>query len=280
MTTPPRVLAPPGACDCHFHIFGPYERFPLHAGRGYDPPAASVEDYLAMAGAVGLQRMVVVQASVYGTDNRATLDAVQRFGVDRARAVAVIDDRFDDAALRQLDAAGVRGVRFNLVSGNSTPEHQLDVLAQRIAPLGWHIQIYADGDRLAELAPRLTRLPVDVVIDHLGGVRTEHGTGHPHFHALLRLLDLGRAWVKLCSYRASSKGAPWDDAGDNVGTLAAAAPERCVWGTDWPHPGMDPVPDAGLLLDQLFTWVSDPDARQRILVDNPARLYGFPTNGR
>jgi predicted TIM-barrel fold metal-dependent hydrolase len=267
--------APPLTCDCHFHIFGPYDHFPLHAGRTYTPPAALVPDYLAMADTVGIGRMVVVQASVYGTQNEVTLDAVSQFGLPRARAVVVIDDSVDAAALQRMHDRGARGVRFNMVSGNGTPEEQLDALAQRLAPLGWHIQIYAEGDKLAEIAPRLAKLPVDVVIDHLGGVKAELGTSHPQFTTLLRLLDSGRVWIKLCSYRASSAGHPWGDAEPNVKALVAAAPDRCVWGTDWPHPQMAPVPEAGLLFDQFVEWVPDASLRQRILVDNAAKLYGF-----
>ena len=274
-TRPPQEKAPPGTVDCHFHIFGPYNRFPLDDGRLYTPDAALVPAYLAMAGALGIERMVVVQASVYGTRNEVTTDAVRQFGLHRARAVAVIDESFDAAALRRLHDAGVRGVRFNMVSGNGTPEDQLDALARRIADLGWHIQIYADGEKLAAIAPRLADLPVEVVIDHLGGVKAALGTDHPQFQALLRLLDSGRAWVKLASYRASSAGHPWEDTGPNVRALVAAAPERCVWGTDWPHPEMDPRPDAGRLLDQLFAWVPNEATRRSVLVDNPGRLYGF-----
>ncbi len=167
---------------------------------------------------------------------------------------------------------GVRGVRFNMVSGNGTPEDQLDALARRLAPLGWHIQIYAEGDKLADVAPRLASLPVDVVIDHSGGVRAALGTAHPQFQALLRLLDSGRAWIKVCSYRASSAGQPWSDVAPNVKALVAAAPERCVWGTDWPHPQMDPSPEAGLLFDQFVEWVPDAALRQRVLVDNAAQV--------
>jgi predicted TIM-barrel fold metal-dependent hydrolase len=234
-----------------------------------------VAQYLTMADTVGIGRMVVVQASVYGTHNAVTLDAVQQFGLHRARAVAVIDDSFDDAALRRLHERGVRGVRFNMVSGNGTPEDQLGALARRLAPLGWHIQIYAEGDKLADIAPRLAKLPVDVVIDHSGGVKAALGTGHPQFQALLTLLDSGHVWIKLCSYRASSTGQPWADVAPNVKALAAAAPERCVWGTDWPHPQMNPAPEAGLLFDQFVEWVPDAAVRQRILVDNAAKLYGF-----
>lgn len=274
-TRPPKQKAPPLTCDSHFHIFGPYDRYPLSAGRGYNPPEALVPDYLAMAESLGIQRMVVVQASVSGVDNAVTLDAVRQFGLHRARAVVVIDDSFDDAALRAMHDQGVRGARFNMVSGNGTPEDQLVALARRLAPLGWHIQIYADGDKLEAIAPLLATLPVGVVVDHCGGVKADLGTAHPQFQALLRLLDTGRAWIKVCSYRVSSVGQPWTDAAPNVRALVAAAPERCVWGTDWPHPQMDPAPEAGLLLDQFVEWVPDEAARQRILVDNPARLYDF-----
>jgi predicted TIM-barrel fold metal-dependent hydrolase len=274
-TRPPKRQAPALICDCHFHIFGPYDRFPLDAGRTYTPPAALVPEYLAMADAVGIGRMVVVQASVYGTQNEVTLNAVQQFGLHRARAVVVIDDSIDDAALRRMHERGARGVRFNMVSGNGTPEEQLDALARRLAPLGWHIQIYAEGDKLAAIAPRLAKLPVDVAIDHCGGVKAELGTAHPQFTALLRLLDSGRIWIKLCSYRVSSAGQPWNDVAPNVKALVAAAPERCVWGTDWPHPQMDPAPEAELLYDQFVEWVPDAAVRQRVLVDNAQVLYGL-----
>ena len=274
-TRPPKQKAPALTCDCHFHIFGPYDRFPLSAGRTYDPPPALVPDYLAMADAVGIQRMVVVQASVSGTDNAVTLDAVRQFGQHRARAVAVIDDRFTDTKLKQMHDGGVRGVRFNLASGNGTPIEQLETIAHRLAPLGWHIQVYTEGETLAEMATTLAKLPVEIVIDHCGGVKAGLGLEHPQFHALLRLLDTGRAWIKVCSYRVSSTGQPWADAEPNVQTFAARFPERCVWGTDWPHPGMNPCPEAGLLLDQIFAWVPHAAARHRILVENPAKLYGF-----
>lgn len=275
MSHVPKQKAPSLSCDCHFHIFGPYDRFPLSEGRTYSPPPALVPQYLDMAETLGLQRMVVVQASVSGTDNAVTLDAIRQFGLHRARGVAVIDDSFDDAALRSLHDQGIRGVRFNMVSGNGTPEDQLEALARRVAPLGWHIQIYADGDKMLAIAPLLARLPVQVVIDHCGGVMAALGTRHPQFQALLRLMDSGRAWMKVCGYRVSSAGAPYADVEANVKALVAAAPDRCVWGTDWPHPQMDPLPEAGLLLDQFFEWIPDAEVRHKVLVDNAARLYGF-----
>ena len=275
MVTPLQLKPPPLSCDCHFHIFGPYDRFPLDAGRHYTPPAALVPDYLAMAETIGLQRMVIVQPSPYGTDNRATLDAVESFGRHRAVAIAVLDETVNAPTLRGLNDAGVRGARFNLVSGNGTPVEQLQTLARRLAPLGWHIQVYADGETMLELGDMLAQLPVPIVVDHCGGVKAALGVAHPQFQALLHLMDTGNAWIKICSYRVSSTGAPFADAQANVQVLVATAPERCVWGTDWPHPGMDPVPDAGQLFDQFCAWVPDAATRQRILVDNPAKLYGF-----
>nr|WP_294505826.1 amidohydrolase family protein [uncultured Rhodopila sp.] len=274
-TRPPGQKAPPLSTDCHFHIFGPFDRFPMSPGRHYTPPEALVRRYLRVAETIGIERMVVVQASIYGTDNAVTLDAISQFGQHRARGVAVIDDGFDAAALTRLHDQGIRGVRFNMVSGNGTPEDQLEALARRVAPLGWHIQIYADGAKMLEIGELLARLPVEVVIDHCGGVKAARGVAHPQFQALLRLLDTGRAWMKVCSYRASSDGPPWADVQANVKALVAAAPDRCVWGTDWPHSQMDPAPEAGLLLDQFVAWVPETEARQKILVDNPARLYGF-----
>ncbi|WP_428486953.1 amidohydrolase family protein [Rhodopila sp.] len=271
----PRQRAPALSTDCHFHIFGPFDRYPMSPGRHYTPPEALLPRYLALAATLGIQRMVVVQASIYGTDNAVTLDAIAQFGLHRARGVAVIDDSFDDAALRRLHEQGIRGVRFNMVSGNGTPEDQLQALVRRVAPLGWHIQIYADGPKMREIGPMLAKLPVAVVIDHCGGVKAALGTDHPQFQALLRLLDSGRSWIKVCSYRASSAGPPFADMAANVKALVAAAPDRCVWGSDWPHAQMNPVPEAGVLLDQFFDWVPDAAARQKILVDNPSRLYGF-----
>jgi predicted TIM-barrel fold metal-dependent hydrolase len=276
VTPRPSWRAPPLSCDCHFHIFGPYDRFPLDAGRHYDPAPALIPAYLRVAEALGIERMVIVQPSVYGTDNACSLDAAARFGLDRARVVAVVDDGFDDAALRDLQAKGTRGVRFNAVSGNGTPLDQLDALARRIAPLGWHLQVYANGEILAELAPRLAVLPVEVVVDHMGGVRTADGLDGAGFRALLALLETGRAWVKLSGYRISSAGPPFHDVAPFARALLDAAPDRCVWGTDWPHPSLsDWMPEDGALFDRLGEWAPSAAERRRVLVDNPARLYGF-----
>ena len=235
--------------------------------------------YLDMLNTIGLCRTVMVQPSVYGTDNAATLDAVEEIGRHRARAVVVVDDGFGAAELAALAARGARGVRFNAVSGNGAPLAQLERLAARIAPLGWHVQLYTHPDALPELEPALRRLPVPAVLDHMGGVKAAAGgVEHPGFRALLRLLEGGRAWVKLSGYR-SSAGPPYADVAPMARALLSAAPDRCVWGTDWPHPSLhDPaeVPDDGELLDALGAWAPDGAVRRAVLVDNPARLYGFP----
>ncbi len=273
----PSERAPAGATDCHFHIFGPSDKYPLSPGRSYDPVTADIDAYLAMADVLGLQRMVVVQASIYGTDNACTLDAVAAFGRERARAVVVVDDSLGDGDLRALDRRGVRGVRFNAVSGNGTPLDQLETVAGRVAPLDWHVQLFAHGAQLPELEQRLLRLPVPVVIDHMGQVSPARGPDGPEAQALFRLLGSGRCWVKLCAYRSSLAGPPYADMAPLGRALIAAAPERCLWGSDWPHTHLEgrAMPDDGRLLDLLGEWAPDPAQRRRILVENPAALYGF-----
>lgn len=281
VTSRPGWQPPAGGVDCHMHIFGPYDRYPLSPGRSYTPPEASIAQYQAMLGTIGLSRTVVVQPSIYGTDNAVTLDAVAALGMDRARAVVVVDDAVDAAALREMDRRGARGVRFNAVSGNGTPLEQLEALVAKIAPLGWHLQLYAHAAEILALEGVLARLPVPVVIDHMGGIQaSEGGVDHPAFAAMIRLLE-GRAsssiWAKLCGYR-SSAGHPYGDVAAMARAMIAAAPDRCVWGTDWPHPSLFPpadMPDDGHLLDLLGDWAPDPAQRRAILVENPGRLYGF-----
>lgn len=277
VTSRPDWQPPANSTDCHCHIFGPYGCYPLSAGRSYTPPEASIAQYLAMLDTIGVRRTVIVQPSINGTDNAVTLDAVEAIGLDRARAVVVVDDGIGTAQLKTMSARGARGLRFNAVSGNGTPLDQLPRLADRLAPLGWHLQLYAHAEQLLELEPVVTRLPVPVVIDHMGGVQaSDGGANSPGFKALLRLLERG-AWAKLCGYR-SSAGYPYEDVAPMARAMIAAAPERCVWGTDWPHPSLDTpeeVPDDGYLMDLLGQWAPEPAQRQAILVDNPARLYGF-----
>lgn len=275
-THPPRHKAPPGSCDSHFHIFGPYARFPMSASRPYTPPPASIDHYLDMANTLGLDRRVVVQASVYGTDNRVTMDAVARFGRDTARAVVVVDEGMLPAEMQELADEGAVGIRLNVVSGNGTPIEQVESLARRIESLGWHIQLYTKGPALKELAPHLARLPVPLVLDHMAGVDAADGPEGAELEAALRLLETGNVWVKISGYRSSKP--PYNDLLPIARRFVAAAPERCVWGTDWPHTQFETkeqMTDDGMLLDWLFDWVPDAATREKILVTNPAALYRF-----
>ncbi|MBN3802843.1 amidohydrolase family protein [Paraburkholderia sp. Ac-20336] len=277
---PPRNPAPRFSCDCHFHVFGDplaYPlRYPFTTPRDYTPPAASLHAWRDMAAVLGLERMVIVQPSVYGTDNRCTLDALQAVGVERGRAVVVLGDDVSDEALERLHRAGVRGVRFNLVNAGGLTPDRINTIAHRVAAFGWHLQFYVDGPQLPALAPLIAGLPTPAVIDHMGQIRASSPTYRQETEALLRLLSNGKTWVKLCGYRASTTTYPYDDVLALARALVAAAPERCVWGTDWPHPGLvDGMPEDAALLDLLDTWTPTRAVRDRILVDNPAVLYGF-----
>ena len=275
----PAGALPPGACDCHVHVFGRPSRYPLAAGRAYTPPEASFRSYQAVMRGLGLTRAVLVQPSVYGTDNRAMLDAM-RHGGPAVRGVAVIgapdDCGVDDLAA--LDAAGVRGVRMNTLFPGPEGTDDLDELAARIAPFGWHLQVLIDVAETTGLAKRLGSLPVATVIDHLGHMPASLGRDHPGFQDLLALLREGRSWVKLSApYRLSGRsGPPYDDVRPFAEAVLEAAPDRVVWGSDWPHPAIEgPRPHPATLLDPLFDWVDDADLRRRVLVENPAHLYGF-----
>jgi 2-pyrone-4,6-dicarboxylate lactonase len=274
----PRTAFPPGATDCHAHVFGPAARYPWSPARGYTPPDCLLADYRHMLATIGCERAVLVQPSVYGTDNRAHLDALAEAG-PAFRMVAVPAPDAPQAELERMAAAGVRGVRFNLVSRGGGSLDGLESMARRLAPLGWHIQLFAGPETLARIEPALAALPVPVVIDHMGHVTTDLGLDNPGFQALLRLLRGGNAWVKLSgAYRTSCEPrAPYRDVVPYAQALIEAGPERCVWGSDWPHPMHNgrPMPNDGDLADLLADWAPDPAVRRRILVDNPARLYGF-----
>ena len=289
--TPVGFRVPPGACDCHVHVFGSAEEFPFVASRGYTPPPASADDLLKLQNALGLSRVVIVQPSVYGTDNSCTLDGIRRLGLERARGVAVIDDKTTDAALKEMHAAGIRGVRVNLETGGvSDPaisRRDLRAAIERVAPLGWHVQVYTRLSVVEAVQDDVMQAAVPVVFDHFGGAQAAGGVDQPGFAALLALVGSGKAYVKVSGhYRSSTKAPAFDDVAPLARALIAANPERILWGTDWPHPHhadpgkeMEPTPsfdiDDGLALAQLPRWAPTAATRRKILVDNPARLYGF-----
>ena len=273
----PKLQIPPGSCDCHAHIFGPQDRYPYTPHRSYTPPEASVEAYLRMLAALGFERAVIVQPSVYGIDNRCTRDAIVASG-GRWRGVAVVEPCVTGSQLAELHAAGFRGVRINLLFKGGLQLNALEQIAHNIKPLGWHVQLLLDGRDLQQLAERLRRLPVDFVVDHMGHMPASLGTAHAGFQTLLQLLRGGRCWVKLSgAYRIAANPYPYDDATPFARALVEAAPDKLVFGTDWPHPSISvPMPQDASLLDLLPAWAPDEATRRQILVENPARLYDFP----
>lgn len=276
-TRRPILVAPANACDSHCHIIGPQARYPVSPSASFAAPDALEDAYLRMAEALGLERMVIVQPSFYGTDNSRTVDAIADFGQHRARGVAAVAPDVSDASLRELDAAGIRAARFITTAGGGAAITDLETVARKIAPLGWHVELYVPPASWPAILPILSRLPVPAVLDHMAAMSADPARNDPEvFAAILRLLDSGKAWVKLCGYRASAAGHPYADVVGLAKTLIAHAPSRCVWGSDWPHtaiPGQ--MPDDGDLIDLLLDWEPDETTRRAILADNPARLYGF-----
>ena len=278
--TRPRLQLPRGACDCHMHIYD--ARFPLAAKARRQEPDAPVAAYRALQSVLGLERVVVVQPTAYGMDNRCTLAALAEFGAC-ARGISIIDDTVGDSEIRRLDGAGMRGVRFRMTGKPELPWEMLPQMAARVAAHRWHIQFQMDGRELHTRLELLQSLPCNLVIEHIGKFLEPVGIDHPGFQALLRLLDSGRVWVKLSgAYMMSKSGPPlYNDIGVLAKALVAHAPERMVWASDWPHPLATPqtLPDDAQLIDLLLEWAPDAKTRERILVDNPAALYGFAASG-
>lgn len=270
----PRTKAPPGATDCHHHIYD--SRFPVSAKAVLRPADATVSDYRLLEKRLGIARSVTIQPSTYGTDNRCMLDALRQFGRARGRGIAVVDGNVSNAELRQMDAAGVRGIRFNLLQAGATPLDSLEPLAKRIAVFGWHVEVNASPEQIEANQATWNRIPVNVVFDHLAHI-TAPAQSHPAFGTIAKLLRQGKAWMKLSgAYMDRKTGPPtYADAGLVVRAYVKEAPERLVWGTDWPHPTEKKKPDDALLLDLLAEWVPEENTRNRILVDNAAKLYGF-----
>ena len=290
--TPVNFDVPAGACDCHTHIHGDPEKFPFFAGRVYTPEPASPEEMAALHRALHVERVVIVTPSVYGTDNAATLFGIRARGAT-ARGVAVIDDKTPEADLDAMGQAGIRGIRLNLATGGvndpgvGRPRFQAAV--ERVKARGWHVQLFTSLAMITAIKDLVASSPVPVVYAHFGGAQAELDTGQPGFSDLLDLVKSGKAYVKISgAYRASKLAPDYPDAVPLARALIAANPDRIVWGTDWPHPDSSTQPgrrptdlaplyqiDDGRLFNQLPLWAPDAAIRKTILVDNPARLYGF-----
>lgn len=273
----PRLITPPKACDTHSHIYGPAEEYPRFPGR---KPSfgAPLHAYQTMLNRLGIERCVIVQPSLYSTDNRCTLDAVRHFGPSRARAVVVTRKDVSPRELQRMHDAGARGLRFYLLVDDFTL-NDAPQMAERVAPFGWHLQVQGRGNWLPDAIPILKKLPVNVVVDHAGRTPPENGVDDPGFQALLRFMETGRCWVKISApYLASIDGPPhYSDVGDKVRALVSIRPDRLVWAVNWPHPHHTPGnrPEEADCLDALLDWVPDTAVRNAILADNAAVLYDF-----
>jgi len=274
----PSHALPALACDAHCHVFGPAERFPYAADRSYTPPDAPFESLAALHDHLGLARGVIVQASCHGTDNTAMLHAIAR-GNGRYRGVAIVDATVTDDHLKALGEAGVRGVRFNFVAhlGGAPDLEVFHRVLRRIEALGWHVVLHLDAQDIVKYADLIAQIRVPFLLDHMGRVRAEAGLDQEPFRQLLELMRNPLAWVKVCgSERVSAGRRPFDDALPFARALMHAAPDRVLWGTDWPHPNISKdMPNDGELVDLLFRICDDPALLHKILVENPERLYDF-----
>ena len=274
----PDFTPPPGACDTHFHVFGPPDLFPYDENRVYTPPAAPFEHAMALLDVLGIERGVIVQPFAHGTDNSVTLDAVARSG-GRCRGVAKVDDGFAEADLRRLHDGGIRGIRFNLFGarGGDVPIAMYGRVIERVAALGWSVTLHGLPDGLLAHADWMRGLDAPVIIDHFGRVAFADGLDQPAFRLLLELMGRDNFWVKIsCAERLSTLGPPWPDAIPFARALIEVAPDRVLWGTDWPHTqrfGPGQQPNDGDLLNVMLDYAPDEAVRNRILVDNPARLF-------
>ena len=277
-TRTPAFKAPPVSCDTHCHIFGPAARYPYSPKRSYTPPDSALEAFAALHAKIGIERAVIVNASLYGSDNRVVVDAIAA-SKGRYRGIANVDDATSDAELRELDRGGIRGCRFNFVKhlGGFPDMAVFDRTVARIAKLGWHLDLHFDAIDLPQFYPLLDRLPVPYIIDHMGRVEAKDGLEQKPFQILLDLLRRDpRCYVKISgAERVSSLGAPFHDAAPFASRLIATAPDRVLWGTDWPHPNVKTMPNDGALVDLIPLYTPDAALQRKLLVENPMRLYQF-----
>ena len=271
----PALRLPAGACDAHVHVFGPAARFPFAASRNFTPVDAPKETLFGLHRQLGISRCVIVQSAVHGMDNSAVEDAIAAGG-GHYLGVALVPHDVADEELKRLKAAGFRGVRFNFMkhlSQAASPQQVAD-LTQRLAPLGLHLQVHFESSLIHELLPVLRTSAVPVVIDHMGRVDASLGADHADFRALCALMEDSRFYVKLSGADRIS-APPYAQGVVLARQLLQAFPERCFWGTDWPHPNHNHVPDDGKLVDLLIDIAPTPDLLERLLVKNPQRFYGF-----
>jgi predicted TIM-barrel fold metal-dependent hydrolase len=278
-TDPAKLKAPPGACDCHHHIYDAV-RFPAPSNGGRLIPDARLEEFRLLQRRLGTTRNVVVTPSAYVTDNRVTLGAIAKLGAN-ARGVAVINPSVTDAELKTLAGRGIRGIRFSITdpATAATSVDMIEPLSKRVNALGWHVQINMSADQIVANESLWNRLPTSIVFDHMGHVPQPVGLSHPVYGVIRRLVDKGRTWVKLSvTYDNTVDGPPgYADITKVAQAYVKAAPERMVWGSNWPHPNETNKPDDALLFDLMLRWAPEERTRTRILVQNPAELYGFDT---
>jgi D-galactarolactone isomerase len=270
----PKLKAPPGACDTHIHFYN--AKFPTAPSALMMPEDAWIDDYKDVQRHLSLERVVAVQPTAYGLDNSCQIEAMTAFG-DRIRGVFVVDDRTPERELDRLTKLGGRGARFHMLPGGAVPWDILEKVAARVHDFGWHIQLQLNGRELPEREAMLKRLPGGLVIDHVGRFTPPADPGHEAFKVLLRLLEGGNCWVKLSAPYESFAGEPLDygKIAVEARALVAAAPQRMLWASNWPHPGKDWLPEDAQHLDLLLDWIDDMAVRDRILVDNAVELYGF-----
>ena len=274
----PNIKPPPKACDTQFHVFGPSAMFEFRQDRKYDPPDATVEDAMRMHDLIGVERGVIVHPSIHGIDMRPTLYALEK-ARGRYRGVAVINDTIAEAELERMHVAGIRGIRFNFVRflGGPPDMKVFHNALDKIASLGWHVVVHVDGNDLMEHAARLRKLSMAVIIDHMGHVDVAAGLDQKPFRLMLDMMKDGNTYVKIATGdRESKTGFPWDDVVPYGAAVVANAPERVIWGTDWPHPQYKgPMPDEGKQFELFCRMAPDEKVREQILVKNPETLYGF-----